>query len=100
MAPKRTYDDDNLVSSSDDEKKKGTSAESKQKHTGSLQQKIAFKESWKANYSIKAVPNDKYKFPWKKSFLLSSRFERCQRSLWEGHSQDESPWLEKSAQDN
>ena len=48
--------------SSDDEKKEGTSAESKRKYTGSFQYKVVFKESWKADYPIKAVPNDKYKF--------------------------------------
>ena len=62
MASKRTHADETLVSSSDDEKKKGTSAESKRKYTGFFQYKVVFKESWKADYPIKAVPNDKYKF--------------------------------------
>ena len=61
MASKRTHDDEILVSSSDDEKKEGTSAESKRKYAGSFQYKVVFKESWKADYPIKGVPNDKYK---------------------------------------
>ena len=59
---KKTHDDETLVSSSDDEKKEGFSAESKRKCTGSFQYKVVFKESWKADYPIKAVSNDKYKF--------------------------------------
>ena len=55
-------DDEVLVSSSDDEKKEGTAAESKRKYTGSFQYKVVFKESWKENYPIEAVPDDKYKF--------------------------------------
>ena len=62
MALKRMLDDEALVSSSDDEKKEGTAAESKRKYTGSFQYKVVFKESWKENYPIEAVPDDKYKF--------------------------------------
>ena len=32
------------------------------KYTGSFQYKAVFKESWKADYLIKAVLNDRYKF--------------------------------------
>ena len=62
ITSKRTHDDKTLVYSCDDEKKEGTSVESKRKYTGSFHYKIIFKESWKAAYPIKAVPNDKYKF--------------------------------------
>ena len=59
---KKTHDDETLISSSDDEKKEGISAASKRKYTGSFQYKVVFKESWKADYPVKGVHNDKYKF--------------------------------------
>ena len=62
MVSKRIHNDETLVSSSDDEKKEGTSAESKWIYIGSFQYKVVFKESWKADYPVKAVPNDKYTF--------------------------------------
>ena len=77
MALKRTHDDQTLVSSSDDEKKKETSAESKRKYNVFFQQKVVFKESWKADYPIKAVPNDKYKFhclPWGRNLSCRNQF--------------------------
>ena len=58
---KKTHDDETLISSSDDEKKEGISAASKRKYTGSFQYKVVFKESWKADYPVKAAPNNKYK---------------------------------------
>ena len=62
MASKKTPDDETLVFSSDDEKKEGIAAASKRKYTGSFQYKVVFKESWKADYPVKAAPNNKHKF--------------------------------------